>query len=48
MAASEKITVSFEMNRETYNEYKAIVASEGKSVKGDLVRYMKETIKNNK
>lgn len=48
MADSEKVTVSFVMDRKKYEEYKQIVMNDGKSVKGDLVRYMNETIKNNK
>ena len=48
MADSEEVTVSFVMDRKKYEEYKQIVTNDGRSVKGDLVRHMNETIKNNK
>ena len=48
MADFEKVNVSFIMDRKKYEEYKQIVTNDGRSVKGDLVRHMNETIKNNK
>ena len=48
MADYEIVNVSFYMNRKIYEEYKQIVKNDGRSVKGDLVRHMNETIMNNK
>lgn len=38
------VTCSFVMDRDIYNQYKSILSSEGKSVKGNLVQYMKSVI----
>lgn len=42
--ASQTVTCSFKMDRDTYNAYKSVVVAQGRNVKGDLVRYMQRTI----
>lgn len=39
------VTCSFSMDRELYNAYKSIVASNGENVKGNIVRYMQNVIR---
>lgn len=41
----DMVTCSFKMDRDTYNQYKSIVARNGENVKGNLVRHMQEVIK---
>ncbi len=44
MKNSDTVTCSFSMDRETYNAYKSIVSGNGESVKGNIIRYMKQVI----
>ena len=44
MLQSKKVTCSFTMDRELYNQYKKIVLEQGENVKGNLVRYMRKVI----
>lgn len=44
MANANTVTCSFTMNRDLYNKYKSIIVRNGKNVKGDLIRYMKEVV----
>lgn len=43
--ASNNVTCSFVMDRDTYNAYKSIVVRNGDNVKGSLVRYMNDVIR---
>lgn len=45
MSNSKTVTCSFTMDRDIYNAYKSIVASNGENVKGNLVRYMMNVIR---
>lgn len=47
MSESKQVTCSFSMDRDLYNQYKSIIVRKGKNVKGDLIRYMNEVVKNN-
>lgn len=42
---NQKVTCSFSLDRELYNQYKSIVVRQGYNVKGDLVRHMISVIK---
>lgn len=42
---TEIVNVNFGMDRNTYNQYKNIVANSGQSVKGNLICYMQTVIK---
>lgn len=42
---NDTVTCSFVMDRNIYNAYKGIVASNGENVKGNLVKYMQKVIK---
>ncbi len=39
------VTCSFTMDRDIYNAYKSIVVKNGESVKGNIIKYMKDVIK---
>lgn len=41
---ANKVTCSFVMNRNTYNNYKSIVSRNGENVKGNIVRHMQNVI----
>lgn len=45
MNNNNTVTCSFSMDRELYNAYKSIVASNGENVKGNIVRYMQNVIR---
>lgn len=45
MNNNNTVTCSFSMDRELYNTYKSIVASNGENVKGNIVRYMQNVIR---
>ena len=44
MANSKIVTCSFQMNRDLYNQYKSIVVRNGRNVKEDIIKYMKNVI----
>lgn len=46
MASLDSITCSFAMDRDMYNQYRSIVVRNGKTVKGDLIEYMKTVVAN--
>ena len=41
--STNKITCSFTVDRDIYNAYKSIVVKGGENVKGNLIRYQKNT-----
>lgn len=41
-----KIFISMQIDREMYNAYKSIIVRNGENVKGSIVRYMQEVIRN--
>lgn len=45
MNNNKTVTCSFSMDRELYNAYKSIVASNGENVKGNIVKYMQNVIR---
>lgn len=47
MKKTDTVTCSFVLDRDIYNAYKSIITAHGESVKGNLVKYMKEVINYN-
>lgn len=43
-SASENVTCSFTMDRDTYNKYKSIVVRNGQNVKENIINYMLSVI----
>lgn len=46
MASQDSTTCAFPIDRDLYNQYKSIVVRKGKTVKGDLIDYMRSVIEN--